>query len=207
MHHVDFASILLSQELEDYFRSYGYIGIYVWYVTIDQIGPIPEEVSLIVIGYFAAQGLFNPFLTAAFSIAAFITIDTIYFFLTKSGNKLIKKLRHKSTGPKATAIKQKLKKHTLKTLIVLCFIPRMRLLAPVFVSLMKFPYRKFVVFDLVGLSIFTAVYISLGFVFHSSLSSLVDNAKTLGTIIFIAAMVLMTVLSIIIVKKMNKKSA
>src|SRR5438132_14170708 len=112
--------ILLFRDLQDYFSSYGYIGIYVWYVTIDQIGPIPEEVSLIVIGYFSAQGVLNPVLAGLFAIGGFVTIDTIYFYLTKSGNKLIKKLRHKSTGQKSNAIKQKLKKHTLKTLIVLC---------------------------------------------------------------------------------------
>jgi len=203
----DFALILASQDFQDYFSRFGYIGIYIWYVTIDQIGPIPEEVSLIVIGYFASQGVLNPFLAGLFSIAAFITVDTVYFYLTKSGNKLIKKLRNKSTGTKANAIKQKLKKHTLKTLIVLCFIPRMRLLAPVFVSLMKFPYGKFLLFDVIGLGIFTTVYVSLGIIFHRSLSSLVDQAKTIGTIVFIVAMVIMTVLSIIIVRRMNKKTA
>lgn len=205
--HLELASVLPSGGIEDYFRNYGYIGIYAWYVTIDQIGPIPEEVSLIVIGYFAAQGFLNPVFCGLIAVAAFITIDTIYFFLTKTGNKLIKKFRKKSAGPKTNAIRLKLKKHTLKTLIILCFIPRMRLLAPVFVSLMKVDYRKFLLYDITGLSIFTTVYISLGIIFHRSLSSLVENTKSLGTIIFIGAMVLMTLLSIFIVRRMNRKQA
>jgi membrane-associated protein len=205
--HLDIASVLPSGGIEDYFRNYGYIGIYVWYVTIDQIGPIPEEVSLTIIGYFAAQGFLNPVFCGLIAIAAFITIDTVYFFLTKSGNKLVKKFRKKSAGPKTNAIRLKLKKHTLKTLIILCFIPRMRLLAPVFVSLMKVDYKKFVLYDLTGLSIFTTVYISLGIIFHRSLASLVEHTKSLGTIIFVGAMVLMTVLSILISRRMNKKPA
>ena len=50
-----FLTVLLAQQFHVYFQRFGYIGIYIYFVTIDQVSPIPEEVSLIVIGYLAAQ--------------------------------------------------------------------------------------------------------------------------------------------------------
>src|SRR6266446_6831190 len=84
--------LLASHDLQYYFSSYGYLGIYFFFVTIDQIAPIPEEISLIIIGYLSAHQFFNPALAGLFSVAAFLTIDIVYFQLTKHGNKFIKKL-------------------------------------------------------------------------------------------------------------------
>ncbi len=84
----DLLLISASTPFQDYFTHYGYIGIYVWFITVDQIAPIPEEITLIIIGYFASQGLINPVFSGVFSIAAFLTVDAVYFYLTKSGNKL-----------------------------------------------------------------------------------------------------------------------
>jgi len=54
-----FLTVLLAQQFQVYFQRFGYIGIYIYFVTIDQVSPIPEEVSLIVIGYLAAQLYWN----------------------------------------------------------------------------------------------------------------------------------------------------
>jgi len=194
---------IASTPFQIYFKRFGYIGLYLWFITIDQIIPIPEEITLIIIGYLSSQGFINPFLAGAFSIAGFVTIDVIYFLLTKSGNKLIQKIKGNTRSPKVNKYKEKLKEHTFKTLLVLCFIPRMRLLGPIYVSLLKIPLKKFVLYDALSLSVFTSVYISLGVVFHTSLSGLISQTNSVGNIIFISAMVLMAVLTVIIIRKMR----
>jgi membrane protein DedA with SNARE-associated domain len=196
-------SILLLNQLQDYFKRFGYFGVYLWFITIDQVVPIPEEITLIIIGYFASQGYIAPVLAGIFSVAAFLTVDIVYFQLTKSGNKLIKKFTGKAKSPKANAYKEKLKKHTFKTLVILCFIPRMRLLGPVFVALLKLPFKRFLLYDSIGLCIFTSAYISIGLLFHTSLSTLLSKTQSLTNIIFIAAMILMTIFTIVIIRKMR----
>jgi membrane protein DedA with SNARE-associated domain len=185
--------ILLDDNFQTYFNRYGYIGIYIFFVTIDQIAPIPEEISLIVIGYFAAHGVINPFIAGGMSIAAFFTIDTIYYYLTKTGNKLAKKMSTSARSKKMAGYKKKMREHTFKTILILSFIPRMRLLTPVFVALSELPYRKFIFYSIGSLAVFTAIYISLGFIFHGSINSLIEKTSSAGRIIFIAGMVLMTV--------------
>jgi len=201
----DILSVLLSTDVQDYFSRYGYIGIYIFFVTIDQVAPVPEEITLIVIGYFSSIGYLNPFLAGLFAIAGFMTIDTIYYYLTRSGNKFIKKMMKNTNTSKLKGYKQKMKEHTFKTLLVISFIPRMRLLAPVFVALMKIPFPKFLLYSAITLAIHAAIYISLGVIFHNSLSSLIEKSQTMGWIIFIAALVVMVVLSIVIARKLKAK--
>jgi membrane-associated protein len=184
--------IILADQIGQYVSRFGYAGIYLWFITIDQIGPIPEEVTLIVIGYLSAQGVINPVFAGLSAIAGFITIDIIYFYLTKTGSKLVKKLTHNAKSSKGSEYEKKLKNNMLTTLLVISFIPRVRLLAPVFVALAKQPFRKFLFYSAISLSLFTAVYILLGIFFHSRLSALLEKAQTTGHIIFIAAMVLIS---------------
>jgi len=194
--------ILLSNDFQHYFSQYGYVGIYIFFVTIDQIAPIPEEISLIVVGYLAAHSSINPFLAGAFSIAAFFTIDTVYYYLTKTGNKLAKKMSTKARSKKMEGYKSKMREHTFKTILILSFIPRLRLLTPVFVALAELPYRKFIFYSIGSLSVFTAIYITLGFAFHNSISSLIDKTSSLGHIIFIVGMAILTIgISIFVWKK------
>src|SRR5262249_1010101 len=143
--------ILASQVFQYYFNRFGYLGVYVWFVTIDQIAPLPEEITLIVIGYLASQGLLNPVLAGVFSVPAFITIDMIYYLLTQSGNHLIRRITGKQEGKNAGRLKSRLRDHTFKALLVLCFIPRMRLLAPTFAALVKVPLRRFILYDAITL--------------------------------------------------------
>jgi len=198
--------ILLSHDFQFYFSRYGYIGIYIFFVTIDQIAPIPEEITLIVIGYFGAQDVLNPVMAGVFSLAAFLTIDIIYYFLAKTGNKLVKKLVKKSSSnPVLKRYKSKLKKHLLKTLLILSFIPRVRLLSPVFAALSGAPFRNFIIYNSMAQSLFIAVYISIGLVFHSSLSSILKKMGAYQHVVFIGFVVFMVALSILITSKITGK--
>jgi membrane protein DedA with SNARE-associated domain len=59
--------------------------------------------------------------------------------------------------------------------------------------LAELPYRKFIFYSLGSLAVFTAIYISLGFVFHGSISSLIEKTGSVGRIIFIVGMAVLTI--------------
>jgi membrane-associated protein len=201
----DLLAIILAHPFEYYFRNYGYIGIYFWFVGVDQLSPIPEEISLITIGYLASQGYINPLLAGLISIVAFFTIDLIYFYLTKSGSKLLAKITKRARNSQSgNRYSEGLQKNMFVTLLIISFIPRVRLFAPVYVALANQPLPKFLLYSMSCLSIFTAIYIGLGMLFHRSLSTLIAKTQTTGHIIFIAAMVVLTVgMTIFAVKKLK----
>ncbi|HWJ30304.1 MAG TPA: hypothetical protein VNS32_27465, partial [Flavisolibacter sp.] len=122
--------LLKSQHFSVFIERFGYIGILIWFITFDQLAPLPEEISLLVLGYLSAQGIFNPVLAGIFSLIPFLIVDSVYFFLAKKGSNIIKK-RLKGLAGVMEPYKNKLKNHFSKTMFVLSFIPRMRLFTPV----------------------------------------------------------------------------
>src|SRR5262245_6340268 len=117
----------------NFIKQSGYFGIYIWFITFDQLTPIPEEFSLLLLGYLIANHIFNPFLAGGAAAAGFITIDIIYYFLSKSGSRLVKKKRH-SESTFTRSYKKKLQVNMPKTLLILSFIPRLRIMGPILVG-------------------------------------------------------------------------
>jgi membrane-associated protein len=200
--------ILLNDAgLSHYIHVFGYLGIFIFFVTIDQITVVPEEVTLISIGYLAASEVFNPFIAGLVSLIAFLAVDTAYYYVSGSGMKLIRKLKDKIAKAKSGSWKEKLQRDYPKTLILLCFIPRMRMLAPIISGVLKITYKKFLLFDLIGLFLFTCLYIAIGYFFHKSLHAWMSELKSVRHVIFIGMMILFSVYIFIAIRKHKKADA
>lgn len=189
-----------------YIEPLGYAGIYLWYITIDQVTFIPEEVTLMTIGYLASNHIFNPFLAGLFAIAGFITIDLVYFLLTRRGSKLVSKL-YKRLGESHNRILDTLKTNFPKAMLIICFIPRLRLFAPIVASMLAIKLKRFVLFDALSLLLFTTVYISIGYFAHKGLHAAFAELHTLRHIIFGASMLLFGLITFLITRKRNTKNA
>jgi membrane protein DedA with SNARE-associated domain len=194
-------------QFNDFVVHFGYIGIFLFFITVDQLTPIPEEITLLTIGYLSANGVFNPILAGIFSLAGFISVDIAYFFLARSGNKFIKKIFKPRDGSLTERYKEKLRMHFGKTLVVLCFIPRMRMFGPIVSGMLKLDLKKFVFFDTIGLSLFVILYISLGIFFHAGLHSVIGKLDYVRHIIFIGAAILIGVLLFVFFIRRKKRSA
>ncbi|HXL58388.1 MAG TPA: VTT domain-containing protein, partial [Chitinophagaceae bacterium] len=195
--------LLDSVNFTNFIERFGYIGIFLWFISFDQLTPIPEEISLLVIGYLSANNVFNPVLAVFFSLLGCLTIDTIYFILSRQGNKFIKK-KTKGSSSLMASYREKIKQHTVQAFLLLCFIPRMRLFAPILAASMKFSFKKFLLLDGLALILLTSIFVSLGVIFHKSLSAMEMKVKGLQDIIFFASLLLATVVIIIFIIRRRK---
>lgn len=187
----------------EYSEHLGYIGIFLFFITLDQITPLPEEITLLSIGYLSSQHVFNPFIAGAVSFAAFISVDTAYYLLSNSGSRLITSFfQNKKRVP--ARYEKMLKEHFGPTLITLCFIPRMRMFGPIFAGLMKFPLKRFLLFDAIGLAAFTTLYITLGVLFHNGLGFYFKEMHMVRHIIFGSVLAVAAALIILQIKKNNQ---
>lgn len=92
-----------------------------------------------------------------------------------------------------------------KSILVLCFIPRMRFWAPVISNILQVTVRKFLKYDLLSLSLFTSLYLTLGFYFHKSLELVLMEMETLQNILFIVVITLLTLIIILFIRKKHPK--
>jgi membrane protein DedA with SNARE-associated domain len=188
----------------EYIKLFGYLGIFLFFITVDQLTFIPEEITLLTIGYLASQGVFNPVIAGIISFTAFVAVDVAYFYFTKKGVKFTKRLQKKK-GTIRKKVEEKLKKNFPKTLLILCFIPRMRMWAPIISGALNIPIKKFLIYDTISLVLFTGIYISLGMIFHRGLHSLLSHVKTWQHIIFAVLMLVVGIFIFINVRKYYKE--
>jgi membrane-associated protein len=200
-----FLYLLRTPGFTAFISRFGYVGILLWFLTFDQFTPIPEEVSLLIVGYLSAHQIFNPVIAGVFCLTGFLIVDSIYFFLSKKGSSWIKK-KTKGASPVMESFKSKLKKNTFNAMLILCFIPRMRMFAPILAGSMKLSFKRFLVFDSIVLALFTAIYLLLGFVFNRSLQKIMKQAKGLQNVIFFAALVIIAVVTIVLIRNRKRKS-
>jgi len=197
-------TLLDSPHFSGFIQQFGYIGIYIWFISFDQITPFPEEISLLVVGYLSAIGVFNPILAGACCLLGFITVDSLYFFLSKKGSSFIKK-KTKGLSKLMEQYRERIKQNSFKAFFILCFIPRMRLFAPVLAGSSNYSFKKFLVLDGVTLSVFATLYVSLGLIFYKSISRFISHVKVWQNIIFFGAIGIIALIIIVLVIQRKKK--
>lgn len=178
-----------SPEFTDYVIHWGYLGIFIWFITIDQLSPVPEEISLITIGYLSANGFLNPVFAAIVSFISFLSIDLVYYSLSRSGHQFASRFYTKSGL--LSYYSERLKTHLPQTIMILCFIPRMRLFVPIIVGSMRLSFKKFLLFDSLTLLAFSFLYVILGEFFHKSLYALLREVGAVRHLVFVAAMIIL----------------
>ena len=199
--------VLKTPGFTHFVSRFGYIGIVVWFISFDQFTPIPEEISLLMVGYLSAHNIFNPIVAGICSLAGFIAVDVIYFFLSKKGSSFISK-KIKTSSSILNAYKDKLKHNTFRAVLLLCFIPRMRMFAPILAGSMKLSFRRFLLFDCIALTAFTTIYLLIGIIFNRSLGVVIARTKWLQDIVFFVAIVLIAVfLAVWIAKRKKNKNS
>lgn len=177
-----------SVELGNLISQYSYIGIFLWFVIFDQLTPIPEEVSLITLGYISSQTNLNVFLCAIISLAGLLTIDNIYYFLTYRGSRIAKNLSEKHNNKNSNKflrrLGQKVHENSWLYLFIIEFIPRLRILSPVIACTSKIGWKKFNLINTIATSIVVAIYLFIGIFFQNSLSHILKGFETLRHFIF-----------------------
>ena len=189
----------------EFIQRFGYIGIYIWFISFDQITPIPEEISLLIVGYLCAHEVFDPIPAGLVCLAGFISADIAYYFLSKTGSKIIKKKSTHSKSSWIASYRQKLKEHMAKTIAILTFIPRMRMWAPILAGSSRLSFKKFLLFDGIALSVFTAVYLSIGIIFENSLHAMMARLKNVQSYIFFGFLAVVAVVFLVMEKRRRKK--
>lgn len=205
MDHETLAS--LGAHFSSFIEHYGYLGIFFWFVVVDQVTPIPDEISLITIGYLCAEHLFHfPPLAALAAIAAFLLVDVIEFTLSRRGSARSKKLTAKLSSGWLGRYKEKIAVNFPKTLLILTFIPRMRVFAPFLAGAVGVRRERFVAFDALGLVLFTSVYISLGYFFHAGILHLFDELGHYRHEIFMSILFILLIVMLVIAHRSKKKA-
>jgi membrane-associated protein len=169
-----------------------YLGIFIWFLFLDQLTPIPEEVTLLSVGYIAAHHLINPYFAGLSAFMGLTIIDSVFYWLAFSGNKWINRFKNNISEKLQKKYLKGLKEHRVRTLLLLSFIPKLRFFSPIFAGMFRVRWQTFFVVNGIGTVIFVIGYIAAGMLFKNSLEYLLKEVELLRHSIFIVFMVLIT---------------
>lgn len=134
---------------------------------------LPGDSLLVVAGLFAAKGDLNVFILLSTLFVAAVIGDAVgYYTGFKMGERIFK--RQKSLFFKPSHLQKAnefYEKYGGKTIIIARFVPIVRTFAPIVAGAAKMPYRRFLMFNVVGGFLWVFSMILAGYFLGSTLKS------------------------------------
>lgn len=196
-----------DQDVSQYIIHFSYLGIFLWFAFIEQITPVPEEVSLISLGYIAMHTSLNVYVAAAVAIFGLTVADNLFYYLSYKGSKLTQKITGRTNNKILEKVKINLQKHAVRTLIVLALLPKLRFLSPVISAAAGISWRLFFWVNMAATAFYTTLYMFFGIFFHNSLQKIFKELHQLQHSLFGLLMLIAAVLIILSTNRMLKKKS
>lgn len=181
--------------LSNYIEELSYLGVFFVMALTGNLIPAPEEIILLLIGYTATIGFSNVYFLIIVAIAGVIVGDNALFFLSRSSNVYMDKLKRKINPDKMKNYEQTMRQHAGKTIFLSRFIVGLRFFSPVLAGSLKIKWKTFLFYNILSSLIYVPVFICLGYYFSSDILSLITEAALARHIIFI---LLITVIGLLI---------
>ncbi|MBI5398309.1 DedA family protein [Candidatus Woesearchaeota archaeon] len=188
------------QLLTDYLANLSYLGIFLLVVLLNTFTPFPEEILLMSIGYISALGYVEFYKVELASIAALIVGDNILFWASRSGGRF---LRHRFPDVghgRVSRVRERLRGNICRTVVMLRFIPGLRIVGPTVSGSMKLRWSVFQFYDALAIVLYASVYLFVGFYFHNILSTIVTKVEVLRHIIFVLVLVIVAIVLAVLVR-------
>lgn len=175
---------------------YGYVGIIVFLVLTGCGLPLPEEVALIAAGVLSAppNPRMDPWLALLCCLVGCLVGDSIMYFI---GRKIGRRVMNSNTpwGKYLTPEREKLleymiHQHGVKVLFVARFLVGIR--SPVYLTtgILKFPYVRFILADLLCASVVILLFFGLSYYFGPVVGEWIRKSEIVLTIVVVLGVLL-----------------
>jgi membrane protein DedA with SNARE-associated domain/rhodanese-related sulfurtransferase len=153
-------------------------------VLIDQVGvPVPALPVLLLAGAATAEGGSNPPIVVAVAVAAALTADLSWYEAGRRlGTRVARTLCRISLSPD-NCVRQAdslFLRWGLKALVVIKFLPGVAAVATAMAGSIRAPRLRFLGFDVIGATLWTATMIGLGRTFHDAVGDVIETAAGFG---------------------------
>jgi|GEM_PF-676334 len=179
-----------------------YGGMFILALTANMVVPVPEEIVLLIVGYFTAKGQFS-FLYSyiIFAVGMFIS-DTILYFMAYKGARITKRLAKKVENNRHLKDEGFVKKHIKKIIVMSRFVMYLRWVGPVLAGVAKVRYKTFALYNAIALMIYVPFVLWLGRYFENYIDNIMSDINRIRNVfLFIFSIIALS----IILKLINKK--
>jgi membrane protein DedA with SNARE-associated domain len=186
-------SIRTPGVLATFFHPSSYLGLFV-FLTLTGCGmPIPEEVALVLAGVLSNQGVLRPEFALLACILGTLAGDSVTYAIGYHwGRNLVEnhprlsKMLHAENGKRFEAA---VNSHAFKMMFVSRFIVGVRATVYVTAGVVRVPYRRFLMYDVVCVSVMVSIVFFLAYCFGDDVLNWVRRAEWTATLAVAAVVV------------------
>lgn len=126
------------------------------------------ETVVVVAGFAAHQGLFNPLTVALLAFCGSFAGDQFWFFMARNfrTHRYVTKLSARPTFQRALRI---LEKHPTKFILSFRFVYGIRNVSPIAIGLSDIPALRFLMLNAIAAAVWAAAFTAIGYVFANTL--------------------------------------
>jgi membrane protein DedA with SNARE-associated domain len=190
-------------------QSWSYLGIIVFLILTGCGLPIPEEVPILAAGVMS-RGTLNPWMALASCMVGAILGDMVMYGLgRKFGRGLLQRrgyLHSLLSAEREQQIEEQFRLHGLKVLFAARFLVGIR--TPIYITagILKVPFRRFVVADMLCASIVIPLFFGVAYLFSDHVNRLWQLMRR-AEIAISVAVVLAAIAGVFVVRYVRKRRA
>ncbi len=167
-----------------YLEHLSYWGIFLAVMAAGHIVPVPESITLVLIGYVSVYTKLHLGLVIFSAFLGTIGIDILMYSISISGSKFALSLAKKVDERLLNRYLAAEEKHLFALVLGSHFIPGWRFANPIILGITKMPWKKFLGYSIVASIIHTPIYILLGFYLHTEIIPVVTTIESGGKLAF-----------------------
>ncbi|MBI4016307.1 MAG: DedA family protein [Candidatus Aenigmarchaeota archaeon] len=186
--------------LISYLSSVSYLAIFFLFIATGVGLPIPEELTLLVLGYLARIDVFDFVPLAVVSFIAIFASDNLGFYIGRNNKKWI---NHFFSREKLALAKEHLRLHGGKTIFFSRFVCVLRVLFPIVAGSVGMSWKKFVIIDTSAILIMVPLFMALGYYSGPYVEHIAKAIVSLDRIVLFVALIVI-VIAFLSYKKMRR---
>jgi membrane protein DedA with SNARE-associated domain len=163
---------------------HGYALLFFWVLAEQSAIPLPSAPLLLAAGTLIRTGRLDALLAIACCVIPAVIADTIWFELGRfRGRRVLGFMCRISLEPDSCVrqTENSFLKYGMKSLLVSKFVPGLNAVAAPLAGNSKSSYWRFLLFDIAGASIWSGVYLALGYLFSDQLETVLAYASRMGS--------------------------
>ncbi|HKE35613.1 MAG TPA: VTT domain-containing protein [Candidatus Acidoferrum sp.] len=162
---------------------HGHAVLFVW-VLVEQLGvPVPAMPLLLAAGALAGAGQMSYFASLLFAMLGAVVADSVWFQLGRhKGITILRLLCRISLEPDSCVRRTEgiFSKQGARSLVVAKFLPGLGLVTPPLAGVFRMRFRRFLLFDAIGSTLWAGAFLALGYVFAGQIERVAASLASLG---------------------------
>lgn len=169
--------------------SYG--GIYVALLASGHVVPVPESVTLILLGYLSTLGRLSVWGIFSVGIASVMTFDIVLYLISLGGSELATHFSNKVKTSLVDRYRGAEEKHLFGMVFISHFVPGWRFANPIICGITQMPWKKFALYSFISSAVYAPMFVLVGYIFSARIGRVIiaiESIRHLFLILLIIAM-------------------